>query len=238
MTVQVEGRPVGLELTLGATEPASTWYFPDGRRGDDVETSIVVMNPSESQASVRLSLLTAGRPVVPPLLGELAIAPGAAQRLPLEQALEGQRIPDSYSLVVESTVPVVAERAVLSTGTDAGRSAEVGSPSTAETWVLLPVATEAAGDRLIVMNPGGESVDVTVRVNPLDGASFDAERLAVTIPARRRVELPLARWAGSAPLSTVLTATGPVVAERSGYATGRGDLVSSMGVPLDEEGSS
>jgi hypothetical protein len=239
MTVQVEGRPVGLELTLGATEPSSTWYFPAGRRDDGAETGVVVMNPGEEQASVRLSLLTGGRPVVPPGLSELALAPGAAQRLPLDQALEGQRVPETFSLVVDSTVPIVAERTIVSTGEDLGRAAEVGSTATAESWVLLPVATETAGDRLLIMNPGGESVDVTVALNPLEQGSLTPGRLAVTIPSRRRVELPLDRWAGRAPFSAVVTATGPVVAERAGYATGRGDLVSSMGVPLDaeEEGS-
>jgi hypothetical protein len=238
MSTQVEGRPFGLEFTLGASEPSTTWYLPAGRRSDTTETNLMVMNPGQNQASVRLSLLTDGRPLVPPGLGELALAPGSAQSVPLDAALEGQRIPESFSIVVDSTVPIVAERTTVSEGEDLGRSAEVGSSATAHRWALLPVASETTNDRLIVMNPGSGSVDVTVALHPIEQPTINPERLSVTIPSRRRVELSVDRWAGRAPFAAIVTATGPVVAERSGYGAGRGDLVAAIGLPFDAEDDS
>lgn len=232
MTMRVENQPIGMELSLGATAPTETSYLPVGAQTELTRTSVVLMNPNETEASVRLALLTGGRPLVPPGLGELAIPPGASQRVPLDVALEGQRIPSTFSIVIQSSVPIVAERAILSSAEEGGRSAEVASSVADESWLLLPVAVSTAGDNVVVMNPGEEDVDVEVSLHPVDGSPFSPESLRVTVGGRKRVALPLDGFPGRAPYAALVTASAPVVAERAGYAMGNQDLVSSMGVPL------
>jgi hypothetical protein len=235
MLVLAEDRPPGLELTLGATAPATTVYFPDGAGTVERSTSIVIMNPTEDEASVRLSLLTTKRPIEPPGLGEIAIPPMTARAIGLRAALEGQDPPDSFGIVVGSNRPIVAERTISSTGEQSGRASEVGTDITAGTWSLLPVAPRTSNDRLTILNPGDEAVDVTVTLAPIEGQASTPEALNVTVRGHRRAELLLDQFAERAPFVALVKASGPVVAERSGYAAARADLVSAIGVPVDAE---
>ena len=231
MVVDSEGRPQGAEFSLGSPRTSTDWYFPDGTTEEGTFTSVTVLNPNEEEASVRVSLATPGGRIEHPSLEQIVIPPTSAQPLDLERVLRREEIPESFGVIVRSTVPVVAERTIGSTGVEPGRSAEVGAVRPATGWTLPPVGVGVTSDRLIVMNPGEAGADVQVSLALADGAPIEPDSLQVTVRAGRTRELPLGKWAGQGPFAAIVTSTKPVVVERAGQF--RGDRSAAIGVPQD-----
>ena len=231
MVVQAEGRPEGAEFSLGTSELSSNWYFPAGASDDDTFTSVYLMNPSEQEASVRVSLATPKRLLEHPSLEQIIVPPTSSLPLDLRNALSLEEIPEEFGIIVDSTAPIVAERTVGSTGTESGRSSEVGAISAAKTWSLPPVGTGAEDDRLTVLNPGSKASEVTVVLARTEGP-VQPDQLQVRVKRGTSVTLSLANWQGQAPFAALVTGTRPIVVERTAqYA---GDRSSAIGIPLGE----
>lgn len=222
----------GAEFSLGATATATSWYFPDGAQDDDTFTSLFLMNPTDQEASVSVSVRTNGRLIQPPGLEEFVVPPETARPLRLRQVLEDQELPPTFGIVVESTTPLIAERMIASTGEQPGRSSEVGAAAPAERWSLPPVGTSVDNDRLVVLNPANERVDVSVKLTRAEGSPLEPEQLQFSIKRGDRADVSLEQWRDESPFSVQVSASAPVVVERAGqYA---GDRSSAIGVPLDD----
>lgn len=232
MTVRLDGRPQGTEFSLGASQPATDWYFPAGGADDETFTSIEVLNPGDGEASITVSLATPRGRIEHPSLEQIVIPPTSARPLDLKKVLQGEEIPESFGVIVRSNSAVVAERTIGSTGLRPGRSSEVGATAAARQWTLPPVGVGATEDRLVVMNPGNEGARVQVALARLDGAPVEPKQLRVTVRRGTTLELGLGRWQGQAPFAALVRSSQPVVVERSAqYA---GDRTSAIGVPTGE----
>lgn len=228
----------GVEFSLGATSPANFWYFPDGAVSDSATTELVLVNPGTAEAVAQVSLPSSKGSLQPPGLEEISIPPETARRIDLSERLRRQNVPPAFGIIVRSPVgEVVAERSVVTTGDFAGRSSEVGSRVSAESWLLPPATPDTTGDRLAVINPGTEAVDLRITLTREEGSPVEPEPLQVRVRPGHRVGLSLEKWANQGPFTVFVRASGPVVAERASYRDRAGDPASAIGVPLSEEAS-
>lgn len=92
--------------SIGSRAAAGDWYLAEGSTGPGFETWILVQNPGSEDAIVRLHYMTPGGQIE----GPIAEVP-ALSRMTFNV---GETVPDSSSVstMVESTKPVIAERAV------------------------------------------------------------------------------------------------------------------------------
>lgn len=236
-----EGQPPGLEFTLGASAPATEWYFPAGEVSDRAQQTITVMNPNEEESSVSVALSTDEEPVQSSKLIEVAIAPQSSRRLVIPDRLDartGNVGGISAVVSVDNEVPVVAE-STTTFDDDAmtGRITEVGSTEVSDRWLVAPPSIEPNTDSLVLQNPTTE--DVTVNVVIYDDGSEEGaggtrpENLqGITVPPGLRVSISLEDIGGSGgSWLEVVADGGEVVAERITFNESRSDVSSVMGQP-------
>lgn len=226
--------PPGVELTLGAPAPATTWYLPEGAVGSDVDERVAVMNPSEDEAVVTLSLATADDAVTPGDLAQVPVPARSSVGFSLADALE--RVDEGrvgVAVTVRSTngVGVVAERVVRYRSDDIrGVAAETGSPVAARDWVALPAVGQATADHLVVLNPGRARATVTVSLESMPGRGRAGDVPPVKVPGGGRVVVPLAE-AADGPTVARVESDRPVVVERTAYSPSAGDVATTMATP-------
>lgn len=233
----VDGKegPGGVELSLGAPEPAAVWHFPEGAAGGGAREHISILNPSEKEAVVALTLAVGRAKVLsPPDLMELAIPPRSQVNVPVGDHVKAGDEPVAVGVTVRSVndVPVVAEREV-SYDSDEGRgvAAEVGASVSSERWMAPPPVRKAAEDALSILNPSTEEALVKLRLVDLDGHHVATPGLgAVAIGPGGRARVPVARWTDGVPVLAFVDSDVPVVVER--FAATASDVASLMGVPL------
>ncbi len=210
-------------------DTAQNWYFAEGSTGADArgsfETWIVLQNPGNQSAQAVITYMTPGGevagPPVPPL------EPGTRQTYSV-----GDTVPDEWSVSthVTSDVPIAAERAQYwhgadggyreaahdSIGVNAGASdwyfaeGSTGSDSRGsfETWITLqnPGAVTAL-PVMTYMTPEGEVAGPAVP--PLEPGTRQTFSVGDTVPGE---------WS----VSTRVSSTVPIVAERAVYWHGSG----------------
>jgi hypothetical protein len=236
----VDGRE-GMTVGLGAPVGAETWMFPDGLTGPGLSEQIVVYNPGERVAEVEVEVRlddpeTNGTPE--PF--ELTVAP---HRYAIVNLHQEERVVAGvgHSSFVRSLngVPIVAERAVAATEGAARRgvSTTLGAPLAAPVWYFPGGGTSAERDEfLTVLN---ESLDepVTFRVVALaNGQLLSIEGLQdVEVAPGGRVAIRLGDHVEREDLPLVVTADGPIVAERGLYRVGGDGLSQAIGIPLGED---
>jgi hypothetical protein len=237
MFVADEDRPTGMEFSLGAPKAAAAWHFPEGAVGGGAAERISILNPSEEEAVVAITLAVDRAKVLsPPDLMEVAVPPRSQTNVRVADYLKTGDEPRAVSATVRSIneVPVVAEREV-SYDSDAGVgvAAEVGATAESERWIAPPAATEAAEDALSILNPSTDEAQVTVRLLGMDGIEMATPGLAdPEIGPGGRIRIPLARWTGGAPVLAFVESSVPVVVERFAFERAARDVTSVMGVPL------
>jgi len=236
-----EDQPPGLEFTLGATAPATEWYFPAGEVSDRAQQAITVMNPNEEESSVSVALSTDEEPVQSSKLIEVAVAPQSSRRLVIPDRLDartGNVGGISAVVSVDNEVPVVAE-STTTFDDDAmtGRITEVGSTEASDRWLVAPPSPEPTTDLLVLQNPTTE--EVTVNVVIYDGGADEGaggtipESLqGITVPPGLRVSISLEDIGGSGgSWLEVVADGGEVVAERITFNESRSGASSVMGQP-------
>lgn len=232
-----ENRPPGAEFSIGAREPEEVWYFPEGAVGPGVVERIAVLNPSDEEATVNISLVTGEDVVQPRALSDFVVPAGTTQSLELPARLRGSK--DKVvrvSAIVRSTngVPIIAERTV---GYDArgltGAESSIGAPASAESWFLAPATMRADTDSVIVMNPGSDDATVSISFVRGDGEPIAPDALQdIEVPAGLRLKIPILEWTEGKPMAALLEASGPVVPERFAYSEKAEDVASTIGTPL------
>lgn len=230
----------GMTLGLGAPTPALTWIYPVGETGPGLGEQVVVFNPgdevAEVEVEVRLDDPTANEPPEP---FELTVAP---RRFSIVNVHEEGRVPPGvgHALIVRSLngVPITAER--VSSAADPaprrGMSAITGSPVGAPTWYFPgggPVQAER--DEYLVLFNTNDTDPVPFRVTGFSkGQTIAIQGLQDgSIPAGGRVVIRLGDHIDRDDLPVVITAGGPIVAERGLYRIGGGGMAQSIGIPLD-----
>ena len=234
----IDGRE-GLTVGLGAPVSAETWMFPDGLTGPGLAEQIVVYNPgtrvAETQVEVRLDDPDTNGVPEP---FELTVPPGRYAILNLQ---EEDRIPAGvgHSSLVRSVngVPVVAERAVAATegASRKGVSTALGSPLAAPTWYFPGGGTSAERDEWITLFNESDDQKVTFSITAMAGGQELAvqDLQDVELAPGARITIRIGDHILREDLPLMVTADGPVVAERGLYRGGGGKgLSQSIGIPL------
>lgn len=234
-----DGGPTGVQMSLGAAAPSETWFFPDGSVGEGINERIAVMNPSEAEAIVTISLHGSGGEIVQPEeLVAIELPPGTARQISLPDVLsKAQQKAGGVSAIVQSTngVQIVAERAMrFDTAEVSGSSAEMGAPRASGSW-LLPAATlNPSTDSVVVMNPGAAPATVDLELLFEDGPSLRPGALqGRTLDPGGRLKIGVGEWTQLEAALVRLTSTVPVVAERFSYSEVPDDVGSVIGFPLE-----
>ena len=237
----------GITLGLGAPTPAPVWIFPDGKVGKGITEQVVVYNPTAevAQVNVDVRLDDAAKNGVPEPF-ELTLAP---QRFAVVDLAEPdvtatpdtpKRVPDgvAHSIIVRSLngVPVTAERVVTSSApnTNLGVGATLGSPVAAPTWLFSGGGVSAQREEYITVVNDSNDRRVRVSIAALSGG----QKIAVqglqnlVVPPGGRRSIRLSDHIQREVLPVIVTADGPIVAERGLYRVGGRGLSQSMGIPL------
>ncbi|HYP24898.1 MAG TPA: DUF5719 family protein, partial [Actinomycetota bacterium] len=102
----------GTASEIGSPSPSLRWLLGPATSRPDTD-SVVLLSASADRARVSLTLLRPdGRAVEPERLQDLPLAAGTRLRIPLSEITAGE----AYTVVVDSTAPVVAERFSYSGG--------------------------------------------------------------------------------------------------------------------------
>ncbi len=199
--------------------PRTKWYFAEGSQGF-FSTFLLLANSGAQPATVTVSFLTETNGTV---LRTFQVAPTA--RLTVSAGLIPELINRSFAMVVDSNVPIVAERAMYF-GTarfwDGGHeSAGVSEPSAS--WFLAEGATGAFFDTFIlVANPNPTAATVTMTFLTDQGQSI-VRNYTVQANARLTVNMEIeSPLLANVAASTTITATQPIIVERAMYWPGNG----------------
>lgn len=209
----VEAEWDGGHDSLGANAPGGTWYFAEGTTRWGFVTYIAVMNPSDAEARLDLTyMLETGETVV-----KAHVAPPRG-RYTLNMADDVGPGYHDTSTLIQSSLPVVAERMMYFKyqGALDGGHDSLGAAAPATEWYFAEGTTRAGFTTyLTVMNPA--EVDAVAHLSYMlgDGRVVDRDH---AVKAHSRFTLDVSEdVGGGADVSTRLTSSQPVVAERPMY---------------------
>ena len=204
--------------SIGATSPSRSWYLAEGSSVPPFDTWILLQNPSNRVASVRVSFMREdGEMVVQPL-----VMPAASRRSIYVNLLFQS---SGFSTAVESDVPIVVERAMYFDGSQGGHGT-IAVKEPKDVWYLAEGQTRGGFDTwLLIQNPNRVPTSVEITFYLEEGA-----------PVIRRYQIgALARFTlytnsilPNTAFGMRVAAEDPIVVERAVYfAQGRGGHVSA-----------
>ena len=211
--------------SIGVTSPSSSWYLAEGATNGGFETWVLVMNPGATQAFAQVTFMTPAGEKPGTTLG---LEPGTRESLNVANFVPNEW---SVSTSVTSDEPVIVERAVYWNNRIEGHES-IGATLPARTWYLAEGSTNGGFETwVLIQNPltTGTSIQVSYMTpgGEKPGPSF-------AIGPESRVSINVAdtvnnEWS----VSTRVTATEPVIVERSCYWNNRAGGHDSIGVPLE-----
>ncbi len=192
--------------------PSRTWYLAEGYTGSndsagDFETWILVQNPGPEDAQLTLTLMLEGgetvrRPFTAPASSRLTVS--VDEILPEAEC----------SARIDSDREVVVERAVYFKGRRAGH-ATVGVTAPSRTWYLAEGYTgEGFDEWILIQNPGDDQANINLFLRPESGSQVP---VSFTVPPLARHTVHVNEILGDAQVSAQVSASVPVVVERSQY---------------------
>jgi subtilisin-like proprotein convertase family protein len=197
-----------------AAAPDRRWLFAEGSQGF-FDTFVLLANDNPGDASVTLKFLLEGGGVV-----SVPVTVTARSRRTVFAGSIPQLVNRSFSIDIESTIPIIAERAMYLPGPrifEGGHeSAGVNSPS--RVWFLAEGATGSFFDCFVLLgNPNPRAAIATVTFLLPSGATIVR---IVTIPANSRVTINVETVdpaLATADVSTTIVSDIGIVAERAMY---------------------
>jgi hypothetical protein len=227
------GRPPGVEFSLGATEPMTQAFFPIGVVDDHSSERITILNPSDGESVLTVSLMTKAGVVQPTQFREMHVRRRSTRVLDLNSlSKHGPPLgPVSATLEVLNGVGVMAEESLaLGSGGLKGVAADMGLPEPADSWWLGPAAAKPTRDVIVLFNLGGNGANVDLTLLSEGGAARRPASLQnLKVGSGERAEIALPAGSGVAPVVR-LDSDQPVVAGR--LAQGGGDIGLVGGAPI------
>ncbi len=204
---------------IGATAPGKTWYMAEGASDGGFETWILVANPGPASARVDLTYMTEHGRVAGP---SFDLEPGMRASRNVGDTVSS---PDVSTQVVSSS-PVVAERSTYFNGRRCA-TGSLAAPEPSKTWYMAEGATAGGYETwVLVQNPGTRPARVRLDYMTEYGEAAGPEFLLG--PGQRR-STNVGDLVNSLNVSTGVTSTMPVVAERSTYYNNRQCATGSVG---------
>ncbi len=204
--------------SVGVAAPASSWCLAEGSTDGGMETWVLVQNPGTSPVDVSLTLQTGAGPLAPDTLQNVSIAGGSRTSFRLNDYCTTYDV----STLVSSSGAVVAERATY--GPDrAWAHDSVGVAAPASSWCLAEGSTDGGMETwVLVQNPGTSPVDVSLTLQTGAGPLAPDTLQNVSIAGGSRTSFRLNDYCTTYDVSTLVSSTGAVVAERATYGPGTG----------------
>lgn len=210
--------------SIGTTSPAKDYYLAEGTTNWGFTTYILVQNPNEASTTVMLTYMTDSGPQPQP-----TFSMGPNSRTTIRA---NDQITADFSTQVHGSSPIIAERAMYwGQDTPLGEACHdsIGVSAPSRTWYLAEGTTNGGFETwVMVQNPGNETVNAGIaymtEAGPVTGPTL-------TLGPNSRKTVNVAdvvpnNWS----VSTMVTANGPVIAERSVYWNNRGGGHNSTGV--------
>jgi uncharacterized repeat protein (TIGR01451 family) len=215
-TMRWDATGYGAHTEKATTVVAKRWLFAEGSQGF-FSTYVLLANTTAVNANVTLTFLTEASG---PIVKNVTVAPNS--RLTYDVSSAPDLVGQSFSIVVDSDVPIASERSMyfgtplFNGGTGA---AGVNAPSTH--WQLAEGATGSFFDMFVLVgNPNPSPTTVTFTYLLSDGTTV-VKNKSIAANARLTVNVegedPLL---ASVPVSVSVTATQPVIVERTMYWPG------------------
>ena len=197
--------------------PRTRWLFAEGSEGF-FKTFVLLANTGASPSTVTLTFLREGstpfaRTVTVPANARVTVAANGIPEL----------VDRSFSIVVDATTPIIAERAMYF-GTarlfDGGHES-TGVPEGATSWFLAEGATGPFFETFVLVgNPNPVAANVMFTFLTDSGVSVLRQKV---VPANGRLTVDIEGESpalANAAVSTTITADQPVIAERAMYWPG------------------
>jgi Beta-propeller repeat len=226
--------------SMGISSPSTSWFFAEGATGGYFDMYLLLANPSDQDAFVKIDYLFAGGGV----LTKENIHVAGKSRKTLSIDGEDPLLADAaMSMRITSTVPIIAERAMWWPSPrwhEAHNSA--GSVITSPRWAVAE--GEVGGTRNLVtyvLIANTSASDALVKVSPFYEDLAIAEPKYYTVPANSRFNVDIGgEFAVSegSKFSVLVEAQGPqeLVVERAMYSNSRGVTwaagTNALGTPL------
>ena len=221
--------------SVGAHAPATTWLFAEGDTRAPFETFLLLANPETTAASVTVHYRVPGAAVT------RSYTVPAQQRLTVWVDREGLPQGETpLSMRVDSSVPIVAERAMwwarLGAAGWTEAHTELGATAAATRWQFAHVPI---GSILTILNDTPATGTVFLQAQ-IHGPGGGAQAYVPVPPGRTTVvttdlwpTLPPGTYSLSVSSQAALdgTAPVPVVVERTSYATGLAAGTVFLGTP-------
>jgi hypothetical protein len=212
--------------SIGLTNLSKKWYFPGNHTFAGDEDFILLTNISSSAAAIVTATFIFED--LGPSTQSYTVQPNSRFTIPVHGIIPGRRV----SVVLESTLPIAAEKA-LYINSRAGGTAGIGAVSPSLTWYFAEGDTSSltspgsATTLLEMMNPGDSQAAVTVNYIEEHGSVISRSYI---ISAKRRLTLDAAREIGQGQrFSIEVLSNTPIVAERLMFSGS--DLAGSIGSP-------
>ena len=222
-----KGAFVAASDSTGSSQLSSTWYFAEGNTTFGWNTLLAVLNPSTQTATIKVTYLLSARSHSGILQRThvFTIAPRSRGTLVLNQDMPGQQ----FGMSISSNTAVMIERPeYLVASPMRGGSSVVGATSPQPRWYFGAGNTTAGvTESLVLANPFAGWVTAQVRYLTSSGQVITQ---TVGIPGQSRIAIKVNNVVNVATHSTVITANGPIVAERQDFYNNVNSIMGSTTV--------
>jgi hypothetical protein len=201
--------------SVGVNAPGRLWYMAEGFSGTDVDTWILLMNPNGVSTTATVTFMKEDGSTV---ARTYTLAPTSRLNIWADQIVPNC----AFSTRVESTLPIVAERAMYFGG---GGHGSGGMPYTSKRWYLAEGYT-GFGSWLLLMNPNAVSANVSVTFMMENGSTVLRN---YTLRPTSRLNVYVNDIFTNVAFSTKVESDQPIVVERAMYWGSSASGHSSMG---------
>ncbi|MDY6793754.1 MAG: DUF5719 family protein [Actinomycetota bacterium] len=201
---------VGGHCASGVNAPAKEWYLAEGCTAGGYETWILLQNPGDEVAYANITYMTGDQETVGP---ELALPPNSRLNVNV-----GWDVADNWqvSTVVDSSKPIVVERAMYWNDKTAGHCAS-GVTGPSNQWYLAEGTTGSGFETFVlVQNPNDDAVTVDLTAMTSEGPSLIVDDWDMAGNSRNTFRLN-DYVENNDNVSTKVTSSGDVIAERAVY---------------------
>ncbi|MHC1739941.1 MAG: cohesin domain-containing protein [Anaerolineaceae bacterium] len=217
---------------MGVTGPNRTWYLAEGYTDLGFGTFILIQNPNEQEAVIAITYMLPGGSTVNK---QITVAPYSRFTVvATEDSTYGVGAAKTFSTKLESTVPIIVERAMYwpnGTNTQAGHDSP-GVTAAAKNWNLAEGFTGAGFDtRILIQNPNAEWADLKI-IYMKQGGGVITKTVSIQPYARFTIIGSEGSLFGVGPdlaFATRIESNQPIIVERAMYFPGGGH--GTTGVP-------
>jgi hypothetical protein len=213
--------------SIGAPTPLGAWWMAEGSTAGGMETWLLMMNPSTTDAHVDVTLMTESGPVTPTALQNYTVPAERRVSVNLGDYVTTYDVSTKVSVIDGG---VVCERSMYGPGR-AWATSSVASGTPNNEWYLAEGSTAGGMETwVLVQNPQAYDQQVSLTLMTESGPQAPTALQNYTVPAGHRVSFNLGDYVTSYDVSTKVTSTpDAVVAERAMYGPGRAWAHNSIG---------